>query len=146
MIGLKEIPIYVKDDMNAELDHRRVALIENCHRKDMVNSERAHGFFEVYKMAGYTKDQVIKGVKSIDNWFSHNTGNKVDWEKHKTFMLSNEPKRKDQNQLSYDPKFIEICKDIGFAPKYQYQLLLQLTRDLPEHVLVKQINKIIIIV
>ena len=29
MIGLKEIPIYVKDDMDAELDHKRVALIEN---------------------------------------------------------------------------------------------------------------------
>ena len=74
MIGLKEIPIYVKDDMDAELDHRRVALIENCHRKDMVNSERAHGFFEVYKMAGYKKEQVI-GEKSIDNWFNgHNNG------------------------------------------------------------------------
>ena len=79
MIGLKEIPIYVKDDMNAELDHRRVALIENCHRKDMVGSERAHGFFEVYKMAGYDKQQVIKGVKAIDNWFSNKKGAERDW-------------------------------------------------------------------
>ena len=134
MIGLKEIPIYVKDDLDAELDFRRVALIENCHRKDMVNSERAHGFFEVYKMAGYTKEQVIKGVKSIDNWFSNNNNSKTDWEKHKTFMFSKEPKRKDIYPLAYDPNFVEICKDIGFAPKYQYQLM-QLVVQLKSEVL-----------
>ena len=30
---------------------------------------------------------------------------------------------KQTNQILYDKQFIEICKDIGFAPKYQYQLL-----------------------
>lgn len=133
MIGLKEIPIYVKNDMNAELDHKRVALIENCHRKDMVNSERAHGFFEVYKMAGYSKEHTIKGVKSIDNWFSHNTGNKTEWSKlfewvHKSFMHQD----KQTNPILYDKQFIEICKDIGFAPKYQYQLMQLICQLKPE--------------
>ena len=136
MIGLKEIPIYVKDDMNAALDHKRVALIENCHRKDMVGSERAHGFFEVYKMAGYTKQQVIQGVKSIDNWFSHYTNHKVDWDKYMHNNLVHINNEDDQGRrespLRHDPKFIEICKDIGFAPKYQYQLMQLVTQIQPE--------------
>ena len=125
MIGLKEIPIYVKDDMDAELDHKRVALIENCHRKDMVGSERAHGFFEVYKMAGYTKQVVISGVKAIDNWFSNRKGSERDWDElRKTFTLS--------SKMIPDKRFIEICKDVGFAPKYQYQLMQLVTQIQPE--------------
>lgn len=131
MIGLKEIPIYVKNDIDAEVDSRRVALIENCHRKDMVGSERAHGFFEVYKMAGYTKEQVIKGVKSIDNWFNDNNKNKTDWDlfTHKSFMGDKNPRA---SQLLYDKQFVEICKDIGFAPKYQYQLMQLVVQLKPE--------------
>lgn len=136
MIGLKEIPIYIKDDMmNAELDHRRVALIENCHRKDMVNSERAHGFFEVYKMAGYDKQQVIKGVKAIDNWFSHKKGSERDWnELRKSFTQD--------SKLIPDEQFIEICKDIGFAPKYQYQLMQLVTQIQPEILKLAEKNKL----
>ena len=36
------------------------------------------------------------------------------------------------HELLYDPKFIEICKDIGFAPKYQYQLMQLLVQLKPE--------------
>ena len=68
-------------------------------------------------MAGYTKQVVISGVKAIDNWFSNRKGAERDWnELRKTFTLSSE--------MIPDERFIEICKDIGFAPKYQYQLLL----------------------
>ena len=72
-------------------------------------------FFEVYKMAGYTKQQVIQGVKSIDNWFDHsqrNKGIRATWENlAEKFSAMRNPRA---SPLLYDPKFIEICKDIGF--------------------------------
>ena len=91
----------------------------------MVGSERAHGFFEVYKMAGYTKQVVISGVKAIDNWFSNRKGSERDWDElRKTFTLS--------SKMIPDKRFIEICKDVGFAPKYQYQLMQLVTQIQPE--------------
>jgi hypothetical protein len=83
-------------------------------------------------MAGYTKEQTIKGVKSIDNWFAHNP--RKTW----TDLLSPEnfsglPKTGFKaNELRYDPKFVEIYKDIGFAPKYQYQLMQLIVHLKPE--------------
>jgi len=41
------------------------------------------------------------------------------------------------HELLYDPKFVEICKDIGFASKYQYQLMqlvVQLKPEVLKHV------------
>jgi len=97
----------------------------------MVDSERANGFFEVYKMAGYTKDQTIKGVKSIDNWFSDNNNHKTNWDlfTHNNFVGDKNPRA---NQLIYDSQFVEICKDIGFSPKYQYQLMQLICQLKPE--------------
>ena len=40
------------------------------------------------------------------------------------------------NELRSDPKFVEICKDIGNTPKYQYQMLqiiLQVDPDVLIH-------------
>jgi hypothetical protein len=84
-------------------------------------------------MAGYTKDQTIKGVKSIDNWFSNNTTHKVDWDSfiHNNVMYKDQVRQREETSpLRYDPKFIEICKDIGFVPKYQYQLMQLVTLSL----------------
>lgn len=39
---------------------------------------------------------------------------------------------KPTNPLRHDPKFIEIRKDIGFEPKYQYQLMQLVTQIQPE--------------
>ncbi|HEX6645727.1 MAG TPA: hypothetical protein VF047_00955 [Nitrososphaeraceae archaeon] len=62
--------------------------------------------------------------------------NKVDWEQyntfHKTFMESGSKGRPRISELRYDQKFVEICKDIGFAPKYQYQLMQLVTQIQPE--------------
>jgi hypothetical protein len=33
-------------------------------------------------------------------------------------------KRQETSPLRYDPKFTQICQEIDFSPKYQYQLLL----------------------
>ena len=76
-------------------------------------------------MAGYTKQVVISGVKAIDNWFSHKVGAERDWnELRKSFTQS--------SKMIPDERFIEICKDIGFAPKYQYQLIQLVVQLKPE--------------
>ena len=131
LIHLKEVPVYLRDDIDEAVALRRVALIENCHRKGMIHSERAHGFFEVYKQAGYTKEQTIGGVKSIDNWFDHNRNVENGWDYLRYKIVIPQDVR--ANPLLYDKQFVEICQDIGFAPKYQYQLM-QLIVQLKEEV------------
>jgi len=133
---IEKIPSFVIIDKNwTKADLHRITFSENRFRKDLTDLDKSYGILKRYEDFGYKGDDVIKGVKSIDNWFSHNTNNKKDWEKHKSFMLSKEPKRKDINPISYDPKFVEICKDLGYSPKYQYQLLqliLQVPLDIME--------------
>ena len=43
-------------------------------------------------------------------------------------------KRDETTPLRYDPKFVEICKEVGYSPKYQYQLL-QLILQVPEDIM-----------
>jgi len=76
-------------------------------------------------MAGYTKDQTIKGVKSIDNWFTNNTQKetKKTWD-NLTTETSSVVKGPQSNPLRYDKKFIEICREIPYSPKHQYQFSL----------------------
>ena len=62
-------------------------------------------------MAGYTKEQVIKGVKSIDNWFSVNPRKTwTDLVAPENFSGPSKYDSKGTNPLRYDPKFVEICK------------------------------------
>ena len=58
-------------------------------------------------MAGYPKEQVIKGVKSIDNWFSNNK--KGTWERLQTenFSVSSD---KPVNPLRYDAHLLVLVK------------------------------------
>lgn len=124
LIGLTEVPIYVKDDITSEdMSAKRVALIENVIREDMADSERAYAFYEIFKMAGYTKKQVLKGVKSIDNWFAKNPDK--NWNNLQEEIISSSFPKSDKptNPLRYDIQFIETCRDIPLSPKYQYQLM-----------------------
>ena len=131
-LGLKTIPVYVKFDTNFdETDLRRITLIENIHRKGLVNMEKAHGVKAVYESAGYPVDDAIHGVKSIDNWFANHEN--ANWSQLQTeqYSVSSD---KPVNPLRQDSEFVEICKSIGLAPKYQYQLmqLCQLEPDVQE--------------
>ena len=118
--------------------------VEIC--KDMVNSERAYGFFEVYKMAGYTKQQVIKGVKAIDNWFSQSKGRSWDQLTTENFSVVSGERGPRAYELRYDPKFVEICEDIGFDPKSQYQLMQLVVQLKPEILKYAEKNNTIIII
>jgi len=129
MIGLKTVPVYVNKNVTNE---KTITLLENLAREDLTDTEAGRGFIAVYESEGFPASEAIHGVKSIDNWFSHNTNNKVDWEKHKLFMLSEEPKQSSQNPLAYNEKFTSICKSVSYTPKYQYQLMQLVTQIDPE--------------
>ena len=136
LAGLDKVPIYIKDDTTSLLTAKRLAMFENCHRKDMLDSERAKAFFMIFEEAGYDEDQVIHGVKAIDNWFSNHTKNKVDWDSyiHNNVMYI-EPRSDEgrkENPLVHDKQFVEICKDTGFTPKYQYQIMQVKTQLKPD--------------
>jgi len=128
LIGLKTVPVYVNKNVTNE---KTITLLENLAREDLTDTEAGRGFVAVYESEGYPATQAIHGVKSIDNWFSNNNSNKVDWEKHKQFMLLGD-KRKDQNPLAYNEKFVSICKSVSYTPKYQYQLMQLVTQIDPE--------------
>ena len=87
--------------------------------------------FEDY---GYTAQQAIQGVKSIDNWFSNQKITPESWNLLRNSVTEKGPQA---NPLRYDKKFIEICRSIPYSPKYQYQLLqliLQVQEEIMEEV------------
>ena len=70
--------------------------------------------------------QAIQGVKSIDNWFgaeNHKGKTWKDFEQEVRNFFPNSNKDYRTSPLRFDPKFVEICRDVGYSPKYQYQLL-----------------------
>lgn len=136
-LGLKTVPIFIKnvplEQQKTEI--RKISVIENIQRLTLEDYERSYGIKDIYESAGYKLADAIAGVKSIDNWFSNNTNHKVDWDAfiHNSVVYR---ERLNTSPLRFDKKFIAICQSIGFAPKYQYQLL-QLVRDIPEKTLIK---------
>jgi ParB/RepB/Spo0J family partition protein len=135
-LGYEKVPVFVKNNFNnnEKTELRKITLIENIHRRGLKDSERSYGILAVYESAGYTQDQAIQGTKSIDNWFSDKNHKGSSWDDFRNSV----PKQEHINTspLRYDEKFVEICQSIGYTPKYQYQLL-QLTRDMPEKILVQ---------
>ena len=43
---------------------------------------------------------------------------------HKSFIHSRQEGGSKTNPILHDTNFVEICKDMGFDPKYQFQLSL----------------------
>ena len=96
--------------------------------------KKACGILKMYTDGGYTGQQAIQGVKSIDNWFGAHP--KKTWDDLIEVTSSIKKSGPQVNELRFDPKFIEICKSIGNAPKYQYQMLqiiLQIDPDVLIH-------------
>ena len=136
---IEKIPSFVILDKNwTKADLHRITYAENVFRKDLKDLDKSYGILKRFQDYGYTPDQTIKGVKSIDNWFSDHTNNKTDWDAllHNLVMEKKTVKKgPPANPLRYDKKFVEICKDIGYSPKYQYQflqLIIQVREDIME--------------
>jgi hypothetical protein len=139
-LGWKQIPVNVLIEDATETDIRIIQVTENLQRKELEDIEKAFGILAIYEGAGYTdQDEVIKGVKSIDNWFSKNKGKNFDdlEEVSSSNSITKEVKgRPLETDLRTDPKFINTCKSIAVGPKYQYKLL-QIIVQLDPEVLVE---------
>jgi hypothetical protein len=74
--------------------------------------EKAYGILKRYEDYGYSADQVIKGVKSIDCWFSDHTNHKTNWDAfvHKRVVYGSSEQQQQANPLRNDKKFVEICR------------------------------------
>ncbi|HVP82588.1 MAG TPA: ParB/RepB/Spo0J family partition protein, partial [Nitrososphaeraceae archaeon] len=78
---IEKIPSFVILDKNwTKADLHRITYAENVFRKDLKDLDKSYGILKRFQDYGYTPDQTIKGVKSIDNWFSDHTNNKTDWD------------------------------------------------------------------
>jgi ParB/RepB/Spo0J family partition protein len=102
----KEIECYVTLP-KTQSEMAVMSLIQNLHRKNLNDIERCTGIAEIFKMVGFSIDNVITNCKRIHN--DKSTGN-------------------------VDPVFVSIFKTIGYSANFTYQLM-QLLKDMPLNVL-----------
>lgn len=131
MLGLKEIPaVIIRSETTTIEDNKgekqRIALMENLHRKDLSDIEKAEGILSVYTNAGYRPDNVICMIKSLDNR-GYESGTTTD----RILILSSLGKRylnetdtnNSKNEPAISEKFLDIADSIGCAPNTQYKYL-----------------------
>lgn len=106
------------DDIQA----RRVAYIENVHRKDLSPIQKAKGITALYKDIGIPKEIAIMKVKHIHNFNQRNIA-----EAH----VSNSGNAEMDEIVKPTPEFLEVFKSIALSANTQYQLL-QLVTELPK--------------
>lgn len=123
-LGLKTVPISIHEDAKTKTDRIVLAGIENYMRIDSEGKGLARWVTAMYEASGYTAEQAVQYTKAIDNWFSNNTDHKTDWDKlTQLSCVKSKHDPKTTNPILTDKNFVAICKRIGFAPKYQYQLI-----------------------
>jgi hypothetical protein len=136
-LGWKQIPVIVLLEDATETDIKIIQVTENLQRKELKDVEAGFAVLTSFESAGFIDhNEIIKGVKSIDNWFVQHANHKANWDSfiYNSVVNKKEEKRKreETSELRYDEKFVNICKSISLSPKYQYQLLqvvLQLDPD-----------------
>lgn len=104
-LGLKQVPVLlIQDSVNKER-LAAITLIQNIHRKDLNDAEKARGIAKLFEMNGYTDTQSKHYIKAIH----------------------------DQRPMR-DEKFRKIYESIGWSPMYVFKLL-QIVYDLDSDIL-----------
>ena len=70
MLNLKEIPAVIRWDAISKenkSEKQRIALVENLHRKDLSDIEKANGILSIYTNTGYQPQNIIRFIKFLDN-------------------------------------------------------------------------------
>jgi len=121
-LGWKNIPAVVLFNDATEGEIRNLTTQENRQRYGINDIETGYAILARFEPEGYKPEQVIEGVKSIDNWFAHNIGKgwKELIEELSSSIIKRGPK---ESPLRNDPKFIKLCRSMAISPKYQYQCL-----------------------
>ena len=142
-LGMKSVPAFIKADKDKQENWQTdaVTVIENLHRRELNNAERAYGILRIYQIAGYTKEQAIQGTKKIHNELVKAAKEKKDkeiakWEGKQldTQLTSRESIYtgvREDFTFKPDYKFRKVCSTVGYSAVRQYQLL-QLAIDMKE--------------
>lgn len=122
ILKLKEIPAIIKSDPYDKTDKQRIALIENLHRKDLSDTEKAEGILLVYTSAGYQSEDVVRMIKYLEN-NGYQPG-KTD----RSLILGNASLNKSSIKSKEEPavldeQFLDILDSIGYSPNTQYKYL-----------------------
>jgi hypothetical protein len=152
-LGMKSVPAFIKADKDKQENWQTdaVTVIENLHRRELNNAERAYGIMRIYQIAGFTRLQAIQGTKYL-----HNERVKAAKEIKDKEIAKWEGKQLDTQLTSHDSintstfkseftfkpddKFRKVCATVGYSAVRQYQLL-QLATDITEKNLEKTEKK-----
>jgi hypothetical protein len=141
MLNLKEIPAFVRWDAISKenkSEKQRIALVENLHRKDLSDIEKANGILSIYTNTGYQPQNIIRFIKFLDN-NGYQPGTTAD--RNRILSLGKHYLNKtDTNKCNIEPiineKFLDIVDSIGYSPNTQYKYL-QIVVNLKPEVLKK---------
>jgi ParB/RepB/Spo0J family partition protein len=121
-LNLRTIPAIIRDANDAKV--RRLAFIENVHRLNLRDTEKAKNIALIYQDIGYSAKEAIQVVKHLHN--IRNSSNK-----EISLLLA----KNDDKKVLVDVKsFIDAFKDISYSANYQYQHL-QLVKDIDPEIL-----------
>jgi len=124
MLNLKEIPALVRWDAISKenkSEKQRIALIENLHRKDLSDTEKAEGILSVYTSAGYQSEDVVRSIKYLENNTYQPGKTDINLILGKPSLTKSTIKPK--TELMVNEKFIDIVDSIGYSPNTQYKYL-----------------------
>ena len=126
MLGLKEIPVAIELQLYDKNDKQRIALIENLHRKDLSDIEKANGILSIYTNEGYQSHDVIRLIKYLDN-NGYQPGTNSDRNRILLLLGNHSLTKKVTNNSKNEPiiteKFLDIVDSIGYSPNTQYKFL-----------------------
>ena len=122
ILKLKEIPAGIKlTNTYDKNDKQRIALIENLHRKDLSDIEKAEGILSVYTSSGYQPEDIVRLIKYLENK-GYQPG-KTD----RSFILGKHSLTnsniKSKAELMINEQFLDVVDSIGYSPNTQYKYL-----------------------
>jgi ParB/RepB/Spo0J family partition protein len=145
MLGLMEIPAVVRAKTpatttttteNDKDENQIIALVENLHRKDLSDIEKANGILSIYTNAGYQDQDVIRLIKFLDNNGYQPDNTTTDRNRILSLLGKRSLTKKDTNNSKNEPiiteKFLDIVDSIGYSPNTQYKYLQIVVNLKPE--------------
>ena len=131
MLNLKEIPAVIRWDdaissKETKSEKQRIALVENLHRKDLSDIEKANGILSIYTNSGYQHQNIIRLIKFLDN-NGYQPGTSTDRNRILSLLGKRSLTKKDTNNSKNEPiineKFFDVVDSIGYSPNTQYKYL-----------------------
>ena len=122
-----------------------IALVENLHRKDLSDFEKANGILSIYTNAGFQPQNIIRFIKFLDN-NGYQPG--ITTDRNRILSLGNHSLNKTDTNKSKEEhiiseKFLDIVDSIGYSANTQYkylQIVVKLQPDILKKAEAKGLN------